>query len=296
MPEASRTFARNALDDIRELQTAFKRQPSATGGIDSNIRNAAQHTLDMSQRIHVERNQYAADIPRIVWGGDAALKRLYRAVYDSHNSQMKDWGSWALNMTPHLNRPIISSTAFGTAPGLLLGDGDGGVYWNRYTSPVDIIGYALTHGVADYSANLIYEGESSALKESMSDVFGSMVEQYHLNQTVAAADWLIAAELFTSRVRGVALRSLKAPQDIAILSHSGEMQHTMRFSFTNHRARTSSDTHYHWRCGACPHTGTECTVTRTLIMMTASASVTPTDKRNAVPRSKCIMPESRPVI
>ena len=50
-----------------------------------------------------------------------------------------------------------------------------------------------------------------ALNESFSDVFGSLVKQYSLNQTADQADWLIGADLLTDNVQGVALRSMKAP-------------------------------------------------------------------------------------
>jgi Zn-dependent metalloprotease len=40
-------------------------------------------------------------------------------------------------------------------------------------------------------------------------VFGSLVKQYKLSQTVDKADWLIGAGLFTKKVKGVALRSMK---------------------------------------------------------------------------------------
>jgi len=49
------------------------------------------------------------------------------------------------------------------------------------------------------------------LNESISDVFGSLVRQYALNQTAEQAVWLIGSGLFTANVNGVALRSMKAP-------------------------------------------------------------------------------------
>jgi Zn-dependent metalloprotease len=49
------------------------------------------------------------------------------------------------------------------------------------------------------------------LNESFSDVFGSLVKQYKLNQTADQADWLIGQGLFTANVKGIALRSMKAP-------------------------------------------------------------------------------------
>uniref|UniRef100_UPI0039890B58 peptidase M4 family protein n=1 Tax=Conyzicola sp. TaxID=1969404 RepID=UPI0039890B58 len=52
---------------------------------------------------------------------------------------------------------------------------------------------------------------SGALNESVSDVFGSLVEQYALDQSTTEASWLIGAGLFTDEVEGTALRSMKAP-------------------------------------------------------------------------------------
>ena len=50
--------------------------------------------------------------------------------------------------------------------------------FNRFTIAVDVIGHELTHGVTDHLAALEYQGQSGALNESMSDVFGSIVKQY----------------------------------------------------------------------------------------------------------------------
>jgi len=73
------------------------------------------------------------------------------------------------------------------------------------------VGHELTHGVTQYEAALEYEGQAGALNESFSDVFGSLVKQYALNQTVDKADWLIGAGLLSMNVKGVALRSMKHP-------------------------------------------------------------------------------------
>ncbi|HEV7623354.1 MAG TPA: M4 family metallopeptidase, partial [Amnibacterium sp.] len=93
---------------------------------------------------------------------------------------------------------------------MVFGDGDG-VLFNRFTISVDVIGHELTHGVTGATANLSYQGQSGALNESVSDVFGSIVKQYTLNQTAEQADWLIGAGLLASDINGVALRSMKAP-------------------------------------------------------------------------------------
>jgi Zn-dependent metalloprotease len=93
---------------------------------------------------------------------------------------------------------------------MLFGDGDGEVFGD-FTASLDVIGHELTHGVTQYEAQLVYRNQPGALNESMSDVFGSMVRQYAAGQSVDQADWLIGAELLLPDVKGVALRSMKAP-------------------------------------------------------------------------------------
>jgi Zn-dependent metalloprotease len=89
------------------------------------------------------------------------------------------------------------------------GDGDGTLF-SDFTKSLDVIGHELTHGVTQYTANLAYSGQSGALNESLSDVFGSLVEQYAKQQTVEQADWLIGAEVVGPQL-APALRSMKAP-------------------------------------------------------------------------------------
>ena len=65
---------------------------------------------------------------------------------------------------------------------MVFGDGDGEMFI-RFTSSLDVIGHELTHGVTEDEAGLVYQGQSGALNESMSDVFGSLVKQHTLGQT-----------------------------------------------------------------------------------------------------------------
>jgi Zn-dependent metalloprotease len=83
--------------------------------------------------------------------------------------------------------------------------------FNRFTLSLTVIGHELTHGVTEYTAKLSYNGQSGALNESVSDVFGSLVEQRALGQSTDKASWLIGAGLFTPKVKGAAIRSMKDP-------------------------------------------------------------------------------------
>jgi Zn-dependent metalloprotease len=100
--------------------------------------------------------------------------------------------------------------AFWDGAQMVFGDGDG-VYFDGFTSCLDVIGHELTHGMTQYTAGLTYVAQSGALNESVSDVFGSLVKQHQRGQKAQDADWLVGEGLFTERVNGVALRSMKAP-------------------------------------------------------------------------------------
>ncbi|MDH6229029.1 M4 family metallopeptidase [Streptomyces sp. MJP52] len=102
------------------------------------------------------------------------------------------------------------NNAFWDGRAMCFGDGDG-IIFSDLTGSISVIAHELTHGVTEYTAGLEYRDQPGALNESMSDVFGALVEQWTLNQTAEQADWLIGREIFTPRVPGDALRSLKAP-------------------------------------------------------------------------------------
>lgn len=92
---------------------------------------------------------------------------------------------------------------------MFFGDGDGRILTDT-TAGIDVIGHELTHGVTQHEANLAYSGQSGALNESISDVFGIQVKQMALKQDVTQSDWLIGADIVGSALKP-ALRSMKMP-------------------------------------------------------------------------------------
>jgi Zn-dependent metalloprotease len=92
---------------------------------------------------------------------------------------------------------------------LVIGDGDGKIF--KTFSDLKTVASELMHGVVQSTAGFRYEGQSGALNTHMSDVFGTMVEQWKLKQTADQANWLIGDAMLASTIKGVALRSLKAP-------------------------------------------------------------------------------------
>ena len=125
--------------------------------------------------------------------------------------------------------------AFWDGHQMVFGDGDGRLF-NRFTIALDVIGHELTHGVTGDEDGLIYMGQSGALNESLSDVFGSLIKQYRLKQTADKADWLIGAGLLARGVNGVALRSMKAPGtafDDPVLGKDEQPAHMRDFVHTS---------------------------------------------------------------
>lgn len=147
--------------------------------------------------------------------GDPAVDEAYAAlgatfdffaeVFDRNSI---DDAGMALDATVHFGRDY--NNAFWNSAQMVFGDGDQRLF-NRFTIALDVIGHELSHGVTEDEARLLYFNQPGALNESLSDVFGSLIKQYALKQKTEDADWLIGEGLFTKKIKGTALRSMKAP-------------------------------------------------------------------------------------
>lgn len=168
-----------------------------------------QHGSDTSlpgQLVRGEGDNASADI---------AVNEAYDYSGDTYDFYQEVFGR---NSIDNRGMRLDSSVHFGTdydnafwnGQQMVYGDGDGQIF-QRFTMCLDVVGHELTHGVTASTAQLEYQGESGALNESFSDVFGSLVKQRKLGQSSDQADWLIGAGLFTSNINGSALRSMKAP-------------------------------------------------------------------------------------
>jgi Zn-dependent metalloprotease len=148
--------------------------------------------------------------------GDPAVDEAYDglgATYDFYwetlrRNSIDDQG---MPLNGHVHFGNRYNNAFWDGQRMVFGDGDG-VLFNRFTIAIDIMGHELTHGVTENEAQLIYQYQSGALNESVSDVYGSLVKQYHKGKQAAGdADWLIGEGLWADPDRGEALRSMKEP-------------------------------------------------------------------------------------
>lgn len=98
--------------------------------------------------------------------------------------------------------------AFWDGVRMTYGDGDGQNYGPLVS--LDICAHELTHGVTEYTANLIYQNESGALNESFSDIFGEAVENF----STGSNDWLMGDQIGFGGSGG-AIRNMANPNQFS---------------------------------------------------------------------------------
>lgn len=147
--------------------------------------------------------------------GDESVDDAYNGLGDTHRlfdrvfgRDSIDGAGMPLEATVHFGDRY--DNAFWDGERMVFGDGDGEVF-RGFTGSLSVIGHELAHGVTEHTARLRYQGQSGALNEHLSDVFGALVEQYALGQDAGAATWLIGEGIFTDEVQGRALRSMIEP-------------------------------------------------------------------------------------
>ncbi|MEU3981190.1 M4 family metallopeptidase [Streptomyces sp. NPDC026672] len=210
---ARSTLERDAYQRTRRRLTTVVGAPSVAPPADAAADRPHRTIYDAGHREDLpgEKVREEGSEP----GRDATVNRAYAGLGATFELYLKAYGrdsidgdGLPLDATVHYGENY--DNAFWNGEQMVFGDGDGEIFLD-FTIPVDVIGHELTHGVTQYTANLTYFGQSGALNESLSDVFGSLIKQYSLGQTATDADWLIGAGLLAPRVTGTALRSMKAP-------------------------------------------------------------------------------------
>jgi Zn-dependent metalloprotease len=75
-------------------------------------------------------------------------------------------------------------------------DGQQMTYGAGYASADDVVGHELAHGFTDFTSHLFYYYQSGAINESLSDVFGELIDQTQvLDNDAADAQWEVGEDL-----------------------------------------------------------------------------------------------------
>jgi len=210
-PELRDVARRSLITDTavrteRRISLAAPAAPSGPAVPNRTIKDAKNQEDLPGQTVRAEGGPATGDqVADQAYDWLGATFEFYQAAYGRDSI---DGSGLPLISTVHYGQSY--DNAFWNGSQMVYGDGDGTLFGN-FTGPLDVTGHELTHGVTQSTAALEYYGQSGALNESISDVFGVLVKQYHLGQTSDQADWLIGQGLLASGVQGVALRSMKAP-------------------------------------------------------------------------------------
>jgi Zn-dependent metalloprotease len=148
-------------------------------------------------------------------GDDDAVNAAYEGLGATYEFY---WNAFDRDSIDGQGLPLLGLVHFGrnyanafwdNAGHMFFGDGDGRIL-TQTAKGLDVVGHELTHGATQHEANLTYSGQSGALNESISDVFGIQVKQFRLGQDVTQSDWLIGADIVGEALKP-ALRSMSAP-------------------------------------------------------------------------------------
>jgi thermolysin len=204
---------------------------SGTVTINTTAYNSTYYLEDTTRKVGTfSYNNGTSSVYRVtdtdnVWAASAATDAHYGAqsVYDYYlNVHSRNgingsggpgqYGSVANSATKLISSVVKYSTnynnAFWNGAQMTYGDGDGSTFSPLVT--MDIAGHEMTHGVTENEAGLVYSNESGALNESMSDVFGAMVERAVSGES--ANTWKIGEQCYTpANGTGDALRYMNNP-------------------------------------------------------------------------------------
>lgn len=97
--------------------------------------------------------------------------------------------------------------AYWSGTGILFGDGDAAQYYPL--TSMEIVAHEYTHGVTEFSAGLVYSGESGALNESFSDVFGNTMR--FIYSPPSAQSWLVGDQIVIPSMGGTPFRDMSNP-------------------------------------------------------------------------------------
>ncbi|MCI0766208.1 M4 family metallopeptidase [Bacillus sp. TL12] len=199
---------KGVLGDTKSINTTLS---GSSYYLQDNTRGAQIFTYDAKNR---------TTLPGTLWADTDNVFNASRdaAAVDAHYYAGKTYdyykNTFNRNSFNDAGAPLKSTVhyssgynnAFWNGSQMVYGDGDGYTF-TALSGGLDVIGHELTHAVTEYSSNLIYQNESGALNEAISDVFGTLVEYYDNRNP----DWEVGEDIYTPGQAGDALRSMSNP-------------------------------------------------------------------------------------
>ncbi len=139
------------------------------------------------------------------WGAEMTFdfwkNNFNRNSYDGNGTMLKSYVHYRSNS----NTSLVN--AFWNGAVMSYGDGNNSV---SILTAIDVCGHEIGHGVCSSTANLVYQNQSGAINEGLSDIWGACIEHYGRTGALvgpfASGVWNIAEDLSSTP-----FRSMSAP-------------------------------------------------------------------------------------
>ena len=118
------------------------------------------------------------------------------------------------------------NNAFWNGQQVAYGDGDGKKTFLELSGGLDVSTHEFTHGVTDFTSDLVYQGESGALNESFSDILGNSSEFYAQSNGLDPAghpDWQIGEDVYLPTDDVAGFRNMADPAEDGDPDHYSEL-------------------------------------------------------------------------
>ncbi len=175
------------------------------GKSDRQVYDAQHHTRRPGVKARFEGEGASSDkVVNDVYDFGGTIRSFYM---DVHGRNGIDANGMVMKFVTHYDQDY--DNAFWDGEMMTFGDGDQDIFSTFVL--LDVTGHELTHGITEFAAGTEYYGQSGALNEHFSDVWGELIEQYSLKQTADKGDWLVGRGLFMPNIKGRALRDMLNP-------------------------------------------------------------------------------------
>lgn len=135
------------------------------------------------------------------WGAaktyDYFLNKHNRNSYDNNGGTILGYVHYGINFPGASWEPVDEFMRYG----------DGSGFRDAVVS-LDVVGHEIAHGICGHTADLAYWKESGAINESLSDIWGAMVEHYAAPEK---STYLIGEDIYSN---GRFIRSMSHPNSI----------------------------------------------------------------------------------
>lgn len=190
---------------------------------ESNLNLGSIYTLTMSDTAWFEIDYVNSDTSLFFQEGDSLShpggvsahfyhRKALDYFYELHGRRSWDDDGMRIIGLVDLGPSVGNAYYYGYYNVMVYGSGTAATV--AFSAALDVVGHEFAHGFTAYTSDLIYENQSGALSEHISDVFGYLVEEYVEGE---ASDWFLGEDLYpppsTQMIRNMADPTAKGQPD-----------------------------------------------------------------------------------